>query len=275
MKKILIPCDFSDTSDNALQYAVEMAHYFSANLILIHINQLPVMTPEIGLTSYSLKDATENSLDALKNLAQKIKMTHPAIGTIDYYSEIGNVEDVVAEFNKKLHVDLIVMGISGHGSSLAKALIGSASVSVAKGSETPVLIVPPGVTFKQVSRMAYACEYDPNMEYGLSLTKVNYFKTVLGSELFVVHVVEKGHELNPEQIQDDHYLERRLGGSAHRTFILNESKISESLLSFIKNQNIDLMVVEPKKHSFFHKLFNESITNELAFNSPVPVLTIH
>jgi nucleotide-binding universal stress UspA family protein len=275
MKKILIPCDFSDTSDNALQYAVEMAHYFSANLVLLHINQLPVMNPEMGLSPYSLKESNENSLNTLKNLAQKIKITHPMVGAIDYYCEVGNVDDLVAEFDKKLNVDLIVMGISGHGSSLAKALLGSASVSVAKGSETPVLIVPPGVTFKKIQKIAYACEYDRNIEYGLSLTKVNYFNTVFGAELFIVHVLEKGHELDPQEIQDDHYMERRLENSPHRTFILNENKVSEALLAFIENNAIDMIVVEPKKHSFFHKLFNESVTNELAFNSPVPVLTIH
>lgn len=275
MKKIMIPCDFSDSSDNALNYAVEMAKQFSAGLVLLHANQIPVMNPEMGMTPYSLKDANEDSLNALKNLAQKIKLTHPDIGVIDYFSEVGNVEDVVSDFDKKLNIDLIVMGISGHGSSLAKLLIGSSSVSIAKDNETPVLIVPPGITYKKINRMAFACEYDPNLEYGLSLTKVNYFNAVFGSELFLVHVVEKGHELGPQEIEDDNYLERRLGSSPHRTFLLNQSKVSDALLTFIGNNAIDLIVVEPKKHSFFHRLFSESITNELAFKSPVPLLTIH
>lgn len=275
MKKILVPCDFSDQSENALNYAVEMAHSFSAGLVLLHINQIPVMNSEMSLTPYSLSDANEESLDSLKNLAQKIKMTHPAIGSIDYFSEVGNVSDVIGDFDKKMDIDLIVMGITGHGSSLAKTLLGSSSVSVAKETTTPVIIIPPNVTFKKIQRIAYACEYDKHIEESLPLTKVNYFNTVFSSTLFVVHVVEKGHELDPEEIQNDNYIERCLGNSAHRTFILNENKVTAALLSFITNNAIDLIIVEPKKHSFLHKLFSESITNELAFNSPVPVLAVH
>jgi nucleotide-binding universal stress UspA family protein len=275
MKKILIPCDFSDASENALNYAVEMAQYLSAGLVLLHINQIPVMNPEVGFAPFSLADANKDSLDALKNLAQKIKITHPLIGPIDYYSEVGNVAGVIEDFDKRLDVDLIIMGITGHGSSLAKTLLGSSSVEVAKETNTPVLIVPPDVRFHKILRLAYACEYDPDMTQSKSLTKVTYFNTLFSSELFVVHVVEKGHELDPGEIGNDNYLERFLDNSTHRTFVLNENKVSEALLTFMKNNAIDLIVVEPKKHSFLHKLFSESVTSELAFNSPVPVLTVH
>ena len=47
------------------------------------------------------------------------------------------------------------------------------------------------------------------------------------------------------------------------------------ILDFVKFHQIDMIIVEPKKHSIFHALFYPSITNELAFKSPVPVLTIH
>src|SRR4051812_33456400 len=157
MKKILVPCDFSDASENTLSYAVEMAQSLSAGLVLLHINQIPVMSPEMGMAPFSLADANTDSLDTLKNLAQKIKITHPEIGPIDYYSEVGNVSDVIEDFDKKLSVDLIVMGVTGHGSSLAKTLLGSSSVSVAKDTQTPVLIVPPESKFKKIARIAYAC----------------------------------------------------------------------------------------------------------------------
>jgi len=273
MKRILIPCDFSDTSENALNYGVELANYFSADIILLHSNQIPVMNPEMGLTAYSMEDINNDSLDALKNLAQKLKLTNAKVGNIEYHSEIGSVEEAVKEAGRKYSADLIVMGISGHGSALSKALIGSAAVSVSKDIEIPVLIVPPGINFGKIGRIAYACNYDKNIASGLA--KVKEFNAAFESSLYILHVVEKGHELNTEEIEVDNYIERRLDDSPHRTFIISENKTSEALLAFTKNNAIDLIIIEPKKHSLFHKLFNKSVTEDIAFNSTVPVLAIH
>jgi hypothetical protein len=43
MKKILLPIDFSETSDNAFVYAIEMAKIFKAELILLHTFDLPIV----------------------------------------------------------------------------------------------------------------------------------------------------------------------------------------------------------------------------------------
>src|SRR5262245_11845789 len=42
IKKILVPTDFSPTSEKALQYAIRFAEQFGAQLILLHVIERPI-----------------------------------------------------------------------------------------------------------------------------------------------------------------------------------------------------------------------------------------
>ena len=83
MKKILIPCDFSETSDNAVNFALGLADQFNSDLVLLHVTQYPVTNAEIGLSAYTYQDAREDSLKALKELSEKIRTRRPGQRQID------------------------------------------------------------------------------------------------------------------------------------------------------------------------------------------------
>ncbi len=46
MKTILVPVDFSSSSLNASNYALDLANSITAELVLFHVFQLPVLYPE-------------------------------------------------------------------------------------------------------------------------------------------------------------------------------------------------------------------------------------
>lgn len=275
MNKILVPCDFSETSKNALDYAIAVAKNLSANLLLLHVAQLPVMNSEFGLTSYAIPNNNEENKALLEELATKIKQEHSSITEISCHAEIGNATDVIVEYSKNHDVTFTVMGISGHGNKLMKALLGSTAVQVSKATSTSLIIVPPDVNYTQIKNVAFACDYDEHIESNTSLLQVKALNAVLGSTLNVLHVVPENHDLNTKESEVDSYVEHSLENSTHKTFIITDNNVSEGLLEFVENHEIDAIILEPKKHSFFHNLFYPSITNEVAFNSPVPVITIH
>lgn len=274
MRKILIPCDFSDTSKNALNYAVELAKYISGEIILLHVAQLPVINSEYGLTAYPIPDNTYNKA-ALEELANDIRKKHPLITKIDCYCEIGNVSDFIKEYSINYDTQFTVMGISGHGNKLMKTFLGSTAVSVSKKIESSLIIVPPDALFKEPRNIAYACDYDEAIESSSSLMQVKQLNTLLNSSLYVLHVIPKNHDLNIKESEIDSYVEHSLENDTHKTFMIADDNVSEGLLEFIEHHEIDLIIIEPKTHSFFHNIFYSSVTNEIAFNSSVPLLTIH
>ena len=275
VKKILVPCDFSDTTESALKYAMALAQYLAADLVLLHVEMIPLVSPEMNITPYPFNDMKQDSLDALKNLADKIMITKSFSHKIEYLSEMGSTPAVVEEQVKKLKVDLVVMGISGQGSSFMKNMIGSASVDVAKHIAVPLIIVPPSAEYKKIQNIVYACNYDENLRNNKSLETVKQLTTTFDAKLIVVHFFPENHEMTVEESAVDYYIEKTLEHSKHRTLVINEKNAAQGLLNFISENSTDLVIIEPKKHSIFHRLFLESTTNEIAFKSPVPVLTIY
>ena len=167
------------------------------------------------------------------------------------------------------------MGNNGHGSNFIKNIIGSTSVSVSKKIEVPLIIVPPHVKYKKIENLAYASVYDEDIETNTALIKVRDLNLQFNSTLSVLHVIPENHSLNETESFADNFVESKLAKTEHQTYIITENKVSVGILDFVKFHQIDMIIVEPKKHSIFHALFYPSITNELAFKSPVPVLTIH
>ena len=275
MTKLLIPTDFSEASENATNYAIEMANALSAEIVLLHVNQIPVSVSEFGITAYDVSEMKTESLVTLKALAEKIKKSYPHISKVEYYAEIGNSADVILEYAKNKNFEFVIMGNNGHGSNFIKNIIGSTSVSVSKKIEVPLIIVPPHVKYKKIENLAYASVYDEDIETNTALIKVRDLNLQFNSTLSVLHVIPENHSLNETESFADNFVESKLAKTEHQTYIITENKVSVGILDFVKFHQIDMIIVEPKKHSIFHALFYPSITNELAFKSPVPVLTIH
>ena len=275
MNTILVPVDFSETSENALNFATSLANYLSTNLLLIHIDTLPVYNNEYELITYTIKDSIETSLELLKEKALKLKKDNLLIGDVTYYAEVGELETTIAEFISKKSIDLIVMGITGHSTKIGQALFGSNSLTISRKSRVPVFIIPKNYRYKKIENIAYACEYDENIIEQTGLIQVKNMISMFNANLNVLHVIPNNHLINQSEAETDLYIEQKFENTNHKTFILTENKVSTALLDFIDKHQIDLIIIEPKKHTFFHKIFYPSSTKEIAFNSPIPILTIH
>jgi nucleotide-binding universal stress UspA family protein len=275
MKKILIPCDFSEVSDNALHYGAALAGYLSADLTLMNVTQYPVINPEVGFAAYTYQDAEKDSLQALNKLAVKLK-EEGFSGKIGCYAKMGDITDEVLKYIREHGIDLVVMGISGHGNNLMKNIIGSSAVSVSRGTECPLVIVPPKVTFKVPNFILYACEFEEEVRVHPGFDRVKEICTLFNAELHVVHVVKDDSGYKPDEDHDgSHYILDKSTPSPYLTYIVAEKKASVGLLDFLKVHQTDMIIIEPKKHSWFYNIFHRSVTNEIAFNSPVPVMAVH
>lgn len=275
MKSILVPIDFSETSDNALMYAVNLAKYLSANLILFHVTTTPVFTQENDVLAYSMHDSMETSKEILTDKAGKLKLEHVFEGSIKTVVEAGDFNSAFFDYLASYPIDLVVMGITEHSSKMGQLIFGSNALTISKESNVPVFIIPTTCTYKKINNMAYASEYDVHVTEQTGLIQIKHLVSLFDASLSVLHVIPDNHMINEIEAMTDLYVEQKLEKTNHKTYILSEKKVSVALLDFIKNHTIDIIVLEQKKHSFMHDLIYPSITKEVAFASPIPILTIH
>jgi universal stress protein A len=145
INKILLATDFSDDSVNARRYAEELAHKFSAEIIVLHVDQplAPVMVGELGPAfdvSAMTQIAEEQRLAAQRELDRIV--TELRGGQIKAKSmlRVGAPFVEIVQAARTEAVDLIVTGTHGR-TGLAHVLLGSVAERVVQKAGCAVLTV--------------------------------------------------------------------------------------------------------------------------------------
>ena len=141
--RILVPLDGSEYSDEALDYAIDMARKFSSEIILVHIvptTAAVVTGPEVLGPSLLLdlrKRLEENGQHILSSGEAKAKEAGVMVtAKLDY----GNPADKIINMVKEENVSLIVMADRGLG-AVARFFLGSVTDKVSHHASCPVLII--------------------------------------------------------------------------------------------------------------------------------------
>jgi nucleotide-binding universal stress UspA family protein len=258
---------------NAAEYAVGLAKFFDAKLVLFHVYQLPVVTAEASFIQYPLDELHKENLVMLKKERTKLQNKLANELPIDVVVRSGFPGSNITEEAENQKADLVVMGITGRN-KLGEVLIGSTAVYTARNSEIPVLIVPHGVKYKKIHKMAFACDYDHTEEGGI-LEHVELYRFLFDAELDVVNVYDEDKEPTLEKAISGLTIENTLSHVPHKTFFVNSEDPGEGLDDYLDKHKPDLVVMVPKKHNLFEKLFKESMTHHLAYHAHIPVLALH
>lgn len=167
------------------------------------------------------------------------------------------------------------MGITGHDTMLGKFLLGSNAVSLSREISVPLFIIPKNYKYKKIQSIAYASKYDIAKNEPEGLIKIKNINSMFGSLLNVLHVIPDNHLINEQESIIGEMVEQKLDQTNHKTYILTDNNVSYAILDFVNNHDVDIVVLEQKDYSFFDNLFHISATKEVAFNSPIPILTFH
>lgn len=137
---ILVPVDFSDYSEAALDYAVGLAAKLDAKIYLLNVIGIPALgVPELGvaLTASVIDSMVHDNQTALDKLADARRQQAP-IGRA--LLRTGDARDVIIHVAEEVGADLIVMGTHGRR-GVGRALLGSVAESVVRTSPCPVLTI--------------------------------------------------------------------------------------------------------------------------------------
>ncbi|HKE83095.1 MAG TPA: universal stress protein [Vicinamibacterales bacterium] len=133
-RSILVPTDFSPTSDAALHYATQMALALGARLYLMHV---PGKTGEHFEANYPLGRFETATRERLSSFLTKdeLEQLRP-----EYALRVGAPAEEIVRYADLCDADLIIMGTHGR-TGIAHALIGSVAEQVARVAPCPVLLV--------------------------------------------------------------------------------------------------------------------------------------
>lgn len=133
LKKILVGCDFSPDSKLAVDYGLNLAHEFQAELHLSHVIQPSFYTPKLQES----KELRLRLAEQLERLAPEARPNGPTVQTVvldgEPYLEL-------ITYASQQDIDMIVLGIRGH-TLWQKLLVGSTTDRLIRHTTVPVLAV--------------------------------------------------------------------------------------------------------------------------------------
>ena len=272
MNKILVPTDFSNQALNAIKASIEIAKKTQAEIILLHILDLPSSQG----SDYVQTDTSIPEVLFFKNAAEK-KLTELAksdlfdgIKVATSFIQDKTAQGVIktAESNK---VDLIVMG--SHGISGAKGyFVGSNTQKVVRFADTPVLVIKGDFENFNIDKITFASDFSEGMKtpFKQALELCN----ILQAELDLL-LINTPNSFKPTDVSEK-ILKDFLNGITTKEFsftIYNDFSVEKGILKYMEKNNVDLVGIATHGRTGLAHFFNGSISEDLVNHSPKSILT--
>lgn len=137
MKRLLVPCDGSESALRAVRHAA--SEWASAEIHLLHV--IEPMTPITLSEAFSARQLDDRfPPQAAQALEPAIAVLEQAGARYSLHCHFGNPATEIADYARASACDAIVMGTRGRG-VLANLVIGSVAMQVVKQVEIPVTLV--------------------------------------------------------------------------------------------------------------------------------------
>lgn len=141
INNILLPIDFSTSSDEAVEYALQLARINNANIHLLTVIE-PLVIRDIVPADYaniikSYEESVQTKMDAL---VATLLQESPKIKVFPELLKQFEPTDAILSKVKKENIDLVVMGSHGRR-GLDRVLLGSVTEAVMREADCPVLVL--------------------------------------------------------------------------------------------------------------------------------------
>ncbi|MTG96732.1 MULTISPECIES: universal stress protein [Myroides] len=271
MKKILVPTDFSNQAYNATKAAAIIARKMNAEIILLHILDLPQQgsdsinkgTPATEVMFF--KKAADAKLEELAHDPIFNGITISSSLILDRTS-LGVTKS--AENNK---VNLIVMG--SHGvSGVKEYFVGSNTEKVVRTSNIPVLVIKGEVEDFEIKDFVFASDFSEGMTEPFK--KALNFNKILGSKFHLL-MVNTPNNFKPTHVAEE-IVEKFLDTLTDKEFDLctyNDMNIEKGIINFSKKIDADLIGIATHGRTGLAHFFNGSISEDLVNHSSKSVIT--
>jgi len=260
MNNILVPLGTSPDAHETLQYAVDFAADFGAD---IYIMDVFTVSSGAGSLANVQQKVAESSRENIKEIVAKIDTKGLDVKIASYNGDIVNG---LLQIKKSLGIDLIILAPRSNDVN-EEYYLGNTSGRIIKQTNIPTLVVPKGTTYKPINNILTA------------------FKSGILKRSKIIHplvnIMNKHNaNVNLLLVKTPGYSEEDLQVNTALLDISKKLTISENATTYLgvlehfRTTQPDLLCVFRKKRGFFKKLWEKSTILKSEFFAPVPVLVL-
>ncbi|SHI77682.1 Nucleotide-binding universal stress protein, UspA family [Arenibacter nanhaiticus] len=265
MKKILLPTDFSNRAQKAIDYAVYLLEKHDCTFYILHAYYRNIGGED------AVKASKEGLAAIIKKMEAKKENKHHRFMPVSINdSPVNAINCTVMDWN----IECVFMGTKG-ASAIENVLFGSTTMkAIQLVQNCPIIAVPENYDYDIPDEVVFANDYKSEFQKS-ELNPLIQICQWWNSALTVVHIASEkqlteSQEANRESLREmfktvkPRFLEVPRSTSIAATLLLLEKE----------NQHIGMVAMVYNKRSFFEKLLREAVVHHLVFVSKVPFLAL-
>lgn len=276
MKKILLPTDFSKNSVNAICYALEFLRNQECQFYILNVQKASsfisddMVTMGASTTIYTtlIEAAKKSILNIIETINEEFdNKKHHFKPIVDYDNFIDSINQVC----EKEQIDLIIMGTKG-ASGLQKVLFGSNTVRVIQRSNVPVLTIPDGCEFEKIKNLAFATTNSKQFNQD----EIEILSEILAlnkASVQILHLADQNHLVYDAHDNVD-FLNTNFKSAKHEFIDAPSDDMYNVVHNYLENNNINMLAIMNKKHSFLERLFKTHTVERFAYKINIPLLVM-
>jgi hypothetical protein len=281
MKTMLIPVDFTATSENAINYAIEWSKAYEYKRIILLKAMYDSMFDDIIASEgyvnqdYLTKERSDK-LEALATLSTKLTAeVGPDIQVATIASELPLLRAILETIQDE-QPELVLVG-SDNSSYSGNSFVAANVISIAKISPVRVLIVPSAFKYQPLKQLLVPVDFNRLDDLGPLLHAYQAYPIKWHEiKLQVLNVDPKEKYLYPDEQfeQTKATLQENLKNFNYEISYSNNKNIIRGIMNFSAENKVELIVALPGKHSFLYALTHRSISQAIYENATEPVLIL-
>ena len=273
MKKILVPCDFSDSAGQAFKFAVEVANQSNGEVVLLNVVELPVIHENIMMPTFSfedtyLKELKEQADQDFAKMIDKWAKDGPIVST---FVEYGAPTPTISQFVKDKDIDLVIMGTKG-ASGLKEFFVGSNTEKIVRWSPVPVISLKQSVKATSIKNIVFPSTLRKEEE---ELTmRVKSLQAFFKAKLSVIYVNTPANfrtDVVTRQMMKDYA--KRFMLTDYTLNIYNDLNEESGVAHFIKEVKGDMIAMSTHGRKGLNHLMSGSIAEDMVNHLEVPIWT--
>lgn len=276
MNTILIATDFSLTAEHAATYICKLSKQLKPKRIILYyalenFNPDRIFITDILAPSKDIIAAEKEQ--AMKQLFFWVERLKPFVSSSVHLETICTDQSLLKGINALIEeekIDMVVIGISGKGNQ-NKNIIGSNTLKLMRECTAPLMVVPSKVNFKPAHKLMLAWDHK-DTKNTLPVLQLTAIVQSLLAKLFVVYIDNSSYQTAAEIVEESRDLHASLSNLNPEIHSPKQRSITDGLLQFVDEHDINIMVIVPKKASFLEEFFMRSSTEKIALRTYIPIL---
>lgn len=279
MRTLLVPVDFTPTSDNAVDYAAGFCRQFNYQRIILlksfydTVFDEVVMAAEYGGVSADFRSKEhEHANERLEQLGKKLMSQNENLQVIAITSELP-IMRAIAQVISDEEPRAILVG-SDNNAYDSDSYVSGHVIQIARSSPVNVIVVPAGQLFEPIKEVLIPVD---TFTKG-SLAKLDEVgnRPYLGKmKLNILKFnTANSKEIEQQHLAEDEELHHTLSYANHELFSGSETKAIDAVINFIKQHPVQLILALPGKYSFLCRLTHQLIAEAICRNTKKPVLIV-